>query len=264
MVCSREDAKVLCPFFEKIKENCGDVCAKVFMSDDANNFYNAWKNVFTVTDTKKLIYAWHVDKSWRKGQQHITDTTKQADVYQHLRVLAEREVSKDFNNLSHGYQRMRIYQVSSIFSKGICKQWAPCYRENCIVNTNMALEAFHRVLKVCYLEKKLLYFLLKVSHDKVFEKFSKTQKGKSSHQLCEINKQHKTAEKMCAANDILSVSDCIWQMKPTTPQQAYYVVDSCSCKLRCRSSDVCVCMFSGFSYSFNSMQAHPLGMHTVA
>lgn len=62
------------------------------MSDDANNFYNAWENVFTVTDTKKLICTQHVDKSWRKGlQQHITDTTKQADVYHHLHfLLAER------------------------------------------------------------------------------------------------------------------------------------------------------------------------------
>ena len=53
---------------------------------------------------------------------------------------------------------------------------------------------------------------------------------------------------MCAADGILSVSDGIWQMKPTTPQQAYYLVekklDNCSCKLHCRSCDVCVHMFS--------------------
>ena len=264
MVCNREDATVLRPFFEKIKENCGDVCTKVFMSDDANNFYNAWKSVFSVTDTKKLICAWHVDKSWRKGlQQHITDTTKQADVYHHLRVLLEeREVISFWQRLQQFISWLSENEDLSSFLQYFqreyvkkAEQWAPCYRENCIVNTNMALEAFHRVLKVCYLEKKqnrridyLLHFLLKVSRDKVFERFSKTQKGKSSHRSCEINKRHKTAKKMCAADGILSVSDGIWQMKPTTPQQAYYLVekklDNCSCKLRCRSCDVCVHMFS--------------------
>ena len=62
---------------------------------------------------------------------------------------------------------------------------APCYRRATPVNTNMAIESFHRVIKVCYMEKKqngridhLLHILFKISRDKVFERIQKTQKGK--------------------------------------------------------------------------------------
>ena len=79
----------------------------------------------------------------------------------------------------------------------------------------MALEAFHRILKVCYMGKKqnrridfLLHLLLKkICHDKVFERFIKAQKGKSSHQICEINKHHKNAEKINPSEMILSAND---------------------------------------------------------
>ena len=70
MISNREDALALIPFFKKIREKCGDISTKVFMSDDADNFYNAWKSVFTVTSTKKLICAWHVDQSWRRSLQN--------------------------------------------------------------------------------------------------------------------------------------------------------------------------------------------------
>ena len=65
----------------------------------------------------------------------------------------------------------------------------------------MALESFHRVLKVCDLQKKqnrridyLMHILLKISRDKVFDRLEKTQKGKISYRICEINKRHCAAE----------------------------------------------------------------------
>ena len=119
----------------------------------------------------------------------------------------------------------------------------------------MALEAFHHVIKVCYMEKKqnrridyLLHLLLKFSRDKVFERLFKTQKGKSSHRLCEINKRHRTAEKMCPADTILSVGDGTWKVKPASLQQTSYFVqrrlDSCTCKLCCSSCNACVHLYS--------------------
>ena len=32
------------------------------LADDAENFYNGWRGVFTTTNTKKLICAWHIDQ----------------------------------------------------------------------------------------------------------------------------------------------------------------------------------------------------------
>ena len=158
------------------------------MSDDAENFFNARRAIFTVKDTRKLICAWHIDKSWRRGiQNHISSRTKQIEVYHHLRILlsySEGEVVSF---------RLRLQQFISCLSDDgdlasflkyfqkeyiqRIKQWAPYYRIATVVNTNMAVEAFHHSLKVCYFEKKqnrrvdtLLHVLLKIARDKVFER----------------------------------------------------------------------------------------------
>ncbi|XP_019853060.1 PREDICTED: uncharacterized protein LOC109582660 [Amphimedon queenslandica] len=85
LILNREDAAVLNQFFSKLKVRCGDISTDVFMSDDADNFFNGWKGVFTVSNTRKLICSWHVDRSWRKGlHTHISVKSKQAEVYHHL------------------------------------------------------------------------------------------------------------------------------------------------------------------------------------
>lgn len=79
-------------------------------------------------------------------------------------------------------------------------QWASCYRVGTVVNTNMFLESFHRLLKVVYFDGKhnrqvdqLLHVLLKLSRNLVFDQIVKTEKGKLTHRKCEINKRHKKA-----------------------------------------------------------------------
>ena len=64
-------------------------------------------------------------------------------------------------------------------------------------------EAFHRLLKVVYLECKqsqwldhLLSTILKVARDKEFEQLQKLHKGKVTHRSSEINRRHKKAEEM--------------------------------------------------------------------
>jgi len=260
MISNREDAIALTSFLRKIKEKCGDISTEVFMSDDAENFYNAWKCVFTVSNTKKLLCAWHVDRSWRKGlQKHIDATSEQAKIYHHLRVLlSETEINSFHLRLqqlvSWLSEKAELKSFLEYFQKEYCKrveQWAPCYRVNCLVNTNMALEAFHRLLKVCYMEKKqnrridfLLHVLLKISRDKVFERFIKAQKGKSSYRICEINKRHKNAEKMLSSENILSRNGDTWIIQSSSFTQNNYSVqkqlEACSCKLRCKACDICV------------------------
>ena len=78
---------------------------------------------------------------------------KQAEVYHHLRVLlGEADVglfqlrlqqfiswlldSKD-NEMSKFLEYFQREHVKRV------EQWAPCYRDSSLVNTNMALEAFH-------------------------------------------------------------------------------------------------------------------------
>ena len=134
------------------------------------------------------------------------------------------------------------------------KQWAPCYRVATVVNTNMAVEAFHHSLKTCYFEKKqnrridtLLHVLLKIARDKVFERVLKTQKGKMTYRVSEINKRHKPVDKMKEMSQITSLNDTSWNVSSSNGHSTYTVtkmmVDSCSCYLRCQACGVCVHTF---------------------
>ena len=129
MVCNREDAVALKPFLKKVKEKCGDICTNFFMSDDANNFYNAWREVFTVSNTKKLLCAWHIDKNWRKGLHHyVATSTEQANVYHHLRVLL---IETDINTFRQRLQQFISWLSSredfsdflQYFQKEYVKRW---------------------------------------------------------------------------------------------------------------------------------------------
>jgi len=49
-------------FFEKIKVKVGIINSKVFMSDDAPAFYNAWSGVMGNVK-HQLLCSWHVNKN---------------------------------------------------------------------------------------------------------------------------------------------------------------------------------------------------------
>ena len=46
---------------KSIKDATGLLHPQWFMSDDAEQFFSAWKVVFGGDHTKKLLCAWHVD-----------------------------------------------------------------------------------------------------------------------------------------------------------------------------------------------------------
>ena len=65
-----------------------------------------------------------------------------------------------------------------------------CYRKEATVNTNMYVEAFHRVLKYIYFKGKVnkrldncIEILLKLARDKGFERIAKIGKGKNSDRI---------------------------------------------------------------------------------
>ncbi len=158
-----------------------------------------------------------MDRSWCNGlRQHITSKSAQIDVYHQLRaLLRETEEShfrallqKCLSFLKDHHQKFYEYFTTTYCSR--IDQWGSFKRGDCNVNTNMFLEAFHRVLKVVYFNHKqnrrvdtLLTTLLKIARDKAFERFKKLEFGKSTHRICEINKRHRKAEEM-AANSSLS------------------------------------------------------------
>lgn len=138
-------------------------------------------------------------------------------------------------------------------------QWATCYRLWTVVNTNMFLEASHKVLKVIYLQHKqnrrvdyLLTILLKVARDKAFQRFQNLEKGKSTHRVCEVNKRHKAAEKILK-NNTQNITTIVpqknWEVESESQPGKFYTVvkeeqEQCGCQVICSTCGICTHLFS--------------------
>ena len=68
------------------------------------------------------------------------------------------------------------------------------------MNTNMYVEAFHRVLKYVYMKgrvnkrlDKCIYVLLKLVRDKGFERLLKIEKGKNTERISMIRSRHQSS-----------------------------------------------------------------------
>ena len=58
-----EDKISIVHILQALREQSGSITARWFMSNMAQQYYNAWKEVFPTTDTKYLWFAWHVDRA---------------------------------------------------------------------------------------------------------------------------------------------------------------------------------------------------------
>ena len=227
------------------------------MTDDAEQYYSAWKDVFGENQTKKILCAWHVDRAWRKAiHQLIKDHESKVNIYHQLCVLlSERDEAKFRVILQEflTYTENHHYEFHKYFKNHYCKrvhQWATCYRHYAAVNTNMFVEAFHRVLKMVYLHHKqnrrvdvLLVTLLRISRDKAFDWFHKMEKGKVTHRICEINRRHKAAE-LIQKQNICKIKELKtnerWIIASDTVQ--YTITqqnEKCMCKIRCSFCMTC-------------------------
>ena len=174
------------------------------MSDDAEQYFNAWKGVFGGNKTRKVLCVWHIDRSWRKAlHEHIKDKEEQIYVYHSLCLLLQELDEPTFRvmlqsfltHLHTNHKHFYIY-FQNVYYSGL-QEWAACYRKGCTANTNMFVESFHRVLKVVYLHHKqnrqidfLLLTLTKIARNKTFERLRKVEMGKNTHRICEISKRH--------------------------------------------------------------------------
>jgi len=235
-ITNKEDTNVLIQYLTAVKERVGNISPRIFMSDDADAFYNAWKSVFG--ESRRLLCFFHVDHAWRKKlNELVKDKQELLEVYHQLRaLLTESDKAKFHVMLQQFVSLIKVNQPSfyTYFSTSYAKRahiWATCYRIGTIANTNMHLEAFHRKLKVVYLDNKqnrrldhLLHVLLKISRDIIFEAFRKSEIGKVSHRKCEINRRHLRAKEL----DPEIVKVCIgtehqWQVQSATDHSSYYV-----------------------------------------
>ena len=270
MISNREDAMDLFTFFTAIKKACGNIAPQWFMSDDAEQYFNAWKGVFDTSQTRKLLCNWHVHRAWRRGiNEHIKDKEDQIEVYHGLCVLLQERTEANFRVLlqqflTHVYnthQEFHAYFTTYYCSR--LKEWATCYRKGCVVNTNMFVESFHRTLKIVSLNHKknrridmLLITLIKVARSKAFEHFKKQEYEKVTHRISEIMKRHNVATNL-SPNTITEVTpDKEWKVTSSSDRNEQYSVvkhdesDQCSCKILCR-----VCCICPHTYTCECMDA---------
>ena len=68
---NREDQFALENFLKPIRKRIGSITPAWFMSDDAEQYHNAWRSVFGEVDNK-LLCTWHVMEKRKKQKLQYT------------------------------------------------------------------------------------------------------------------------------------------------------------------------------------------------
>ncbi|XP_068083806.1 uncharacterized protein, partial [Anabrus simplex] len=219
LISNRSDQEILSLFFTYIKNEVGCVSPKVFMSDLAEAFYNAWNAVMGPA-TMRLFCSWHVDRAWRKNiQTKVNGREKQGNVYKILRTIMQETDSVAFERMlpavmSNLTDDPDTHEFAVYFQNNYTRNvrsWAYCYRLNSGLNTNMHIERMHGAIKYIYLHgksvkrlDKAIYALMCFVRDKLFDRLIVLNKGK----LTNIMQVYVVQENDISCNCSLVCDDC--------------------------------------------------------
>ncbi|XP_065219711.1 uncharacterized protein LOC135845174 [Planococcus citri] len=214
MISNREDTAVMTIYFSIIQQNCGQITPKVFMSDMAEQFANAW-NAVMGRPKYELYCTWHVDNAWQKNLSKIKIVNDEDDTrdfaYKLLRTLLEELDQNKFhsllgeavNTLINDEKTADFGQYFKSNYADNFEKWAYCYRRYAGVNTNNHLERMHGTVKYIFLKgrkagrlDKALFYLMKFIKTKLFNQVIVENKGKVSYKLRCLRKRHKTSTEM--------------------------------------------------------------------
>lgn len=263
---SHEDFTTMTIFFKEIKKTCGVVNANFFMSDMAPQFYNAWVAVMGDPRPIKLICTWHVDKAWKEElRKKIGDISIEAEVYKMLRIVLQQPEENTFKDCLQALcNRLKSTAKCEQFNEYFNKEWAPkkeqwayCYRKGLQINTNMYVEAFHRVFKRIYLKGKInkrvdncLVNLLKYARDTGFDRLIKMTKGKLTYRINIIHERHNQSMSM-PTDSVEKIGDGKWKVLSENGKTFYEVMEApaaCqekdACQMSCPKCRVCVHAFA--------------------
>ena len=264
-ISNREDYTVLVNFFRAIRNRVGAISASWFMSDIAEQYYSAWLSSFSdQTPPKRLLCAWHVDRAWRESLKHIKDVEVKVNIYHNLRVLMEETerdkfellLAKTLSNLQQSQETANFGTYFQQYYGNKKELWAACYRRDSPVNTNMYVEAFHRVLKYVYLKGKInkrldkcVGILLKLARDKGFQRLHKLEKGKNTARIQQIMESHKVSLKMDPEKVKPTEEYLTWGVVSSDKTNTYHVTQinqhcSPTCSLRCEDCGICIHTFA--------------------
>ena len=134
--------------------------------------------------------------------------------------------------------------------------WVYFHRAGLGINTNMFVEAFHRVFKYNYLSGKhkkqvvaCLLQLVKFARDLAFKQAIRLLKRRDCYRLKEIRKRHGQSLEM-SLEGITDIDENAWNVKSENSDSTYHVScvsKSCkyeNCQERCIECNVCVHQFT--------------------
>lgn len=136
------------------------------------------------------------------------------------------------------------------------EQWAYCFRVGLGINTNMFVEAFHKVFKYQYLKGKTnkrldncLLNLLKYVRDKTFDRLIKLTKGKVTTRINIIQERHLRSLTL-STGSVKAEGPNTWTVLGEDGRSSYKVsklLDACNerqnCQLKCQECNICVHMY---------------------
>ncbi|KAG0426933.1 hypothetical protein HPB47_025989 [Ixodes persulcatus] len=229
LLTNRADTIMMKIFFEAVREAVGVISAKVFMSDDASEFYNAWSAVMLPAE-RQLLCTWHVDKNWNlKIRKLVEGQELMASVYKAVRVLLECPDQEEFTELLKAF----------------------------VDSKDPSLKLFLEYFTAHYAKRKknkrvdkLISALIDMTYDKLFQRLVKLCKGKPTTRIARINKNHLAALKI-DAKDVLLLEEDAWSVKSQSINGLVYRVsrvqdERCKgCHLQCEACKRCVHDYTG-------------------
>ena len=94
---NRQDEFLLTNLFEAVRKRVGSCVPCVLMSDDAEQFYTAWIDVFGL-GPKKLLCTWHVDQDMEEKPDTYTQQRHSSLSVQKLRYFLKKLTVKSLRN----------------------------------------------------------------------------------------------------------------------------------------------------------------------
>ena len=256
---NRESESVLALFFKAIKQQSGQIHCQSFMSDMAPQSYNAWSSVMGDSDNH-LYCAWHVDKAFRENIQHrVKDSESRANAYKMLRTLmVERDITTFEATKRYVLAQLHADEKTANFATYLesnyfsCSQrWAYCYRKNCGVDTNKALERMHELLKYNYQNGKknkcldsAIQSIVYMMEDRQVDRLLTLCRGKYSRKLADLHKRHETSLSLDVQCFEISPNR-EWTVQSSSDVDEFYNVTksekTChSCNLKCDDCHACI------------------------
>lgn len=238
------------------------------MSDDANQYWNAWSAAFGDCGLlpTKLLCEWHVKKNWRLNITSKVPATYRKEVQRRLDELIEAEEERKFSILlTKFFKDIRMWVGCDEFRKYLkqhycaspfrIREWSLWARRESEANTNMFVETFHDKLKHVHFGGKqnrradcLIETLLDVANGyyQDYEIIKESGLPANTHRMQEMHKRHKNSLNL--AKDRVKYVDGGWLVPSEKETGRFYYVcklsTDCNCLLKCRWCRVCSHAFS--------------------